>query len=291
MTGIKLIGNYEITERVLGKGSSGEVRLGRHLLSGLHVAVKILDISTMEPEALERLEREMYLLEEIKDLPSVSHLLDSLTDEFHIYLIYELLQGQNLLDLMMTCGQFRLEEDVARATFLQLVRIVQSCHEREICHLDIKLENVVYDFVKQSLILIDFEFGSRFRKREPVSVKNRSGSPQYCAPEIYYSTDDYDGTRADVWSLGVLLYVLVSGEFPFADDTGGEVDIERIFQKKISSDFNLPSDVFSPHLADLLRSIFQVDPRNRPSTENLLLHPWLLSPSSSSQQSLYKSVA
>ena len=157
----------------------------------------------------------------------------------------------------------------ARTIFKKIVMAVDELHSNNICHLDLKLENIIYDAKKSSVTLIDFGFADVTKDENSSNeriLKNYRGSKHYTAPEILHKTP-YLGTKADVWALGVLLYIFVVKKFPFP---GKAVPIEQAVLAPVHYPSTLPSTV-----VNLLESMLKIDASARTNTKAILQHPWL----------------
>lgn len=164
----------------------------------------------------------------------------------------------------------RLGEAEARRYFSQIVQAVAFCHSKKVAHLDLKPENVF--IVDGNVKLGDFELSHNWNGQENSNFDLQIGTVYYAAPEVNITTGPYCSWRADMWSLGVLLYVIVAGTWPYRGSTYEQVEAEarrgRIF---------FPKTDFSPSLQDLLLRLLSRDPLQRLSCEEVLSHPWLAS--------------
>lgn len=209
---------YELNcQKPLGTGSFGVVVVGRHRDTARLFAIKIVDKACH----LTRIEREIKLMSDV-DHANIARL-------FHIYdapdtvcFVMDLCTGGHLGDLLSYGGKSHLEESRARVLITQLVSAVAHLHSRGICHRDIKLQNILMehrDYVTAQIKLIDFGFATRFIGLTP--LKTRCGTPYTTAPEVY--RESYD-ERCDLWSIGVVSYILLSGYRPFvAVDLPGDL--------------------------------------------------------------------
>ena len=157
----------------------------------------------------------------------------------------------------------------ARTIFKKIVMAVDELHSNNICHLDLKLENIIYDPKKLNVTLIDFGFADVTKDENSSNeriLKKYRGSKHYTAPEILHKVP-YHGTKADVWALGVLLYILVVKKFPFPGKT---VPIEEAVLAPVNYPNTLP-----PTLVNLMDSMLKFEPSLRTNTKAILQHPWL----------------
>lgn len=140
----------------------------------------------------------------------------------------------------------------------------------------------MYDIPKDQIVLIDFGFAQLFDQSNPVSITKRSGSVEYCAPEVYFASE-YDGRQADVWSLGVLLFVLLFHHFPFPSPKHSKKgansrasrreEVEASFAEKAAGSLVMPAGA-SYEVKSLLRSMLSPDPTLRLTTTQIMRHPW-----------------
>jgi len=195
----------------------------------------------------------------------------------HVYQIYDVVDGKDLLELFNS-NPSALTENLIRYVFSQVVEVVHRVHQRGVVHLDIKPENVMFDTSKGQIVLIDFGFSEMFDLHDPITVTKKSGSIEYCAPEIYFESL-YDGRFADVWSLGVLLYVLLFRRFPFNIKVDKGVKMSRgdylqaMFEEKVTGSLLFP-DKTASSLRSLLCGMLAPNPEDRLSTGEILAHEW-----------------
>uniref|UniRef100_A0A8C4VJ22 non-specific serine/threonine protein kinase n=1 Tax=Gopherus evgoodei TaxID=1825980 RepID=A0A8C4VJ22_9SAUR len=201
------IGNYRLL-KTIGKGNFAKVKLARHVLTGREVAVKIIDKTQLNPTSLQKLFREVRIMK-ILNHPSIVKLFEVIETEKTLYLVMEYASGGEVFDYLVAHG--RMKEKEARAKFRQIVSAVQYCHQKYIVHRDLKAENLLLD-ADMNIKIADFGFSNEFTVGNKLDTF--CGSPPYAAPELFQGKK-YDGPEVDVWSLGVILYTLVSGSLPF----------------------------------------------------------------------------
>jgi len=146
---------------------------------------------------------------------------------------------------------------------------LRYCHSRCITHRDIKLENLLLDD-KNNMKIIDFGFSTCIPNDKRIKIF--CGTPSYMAPEIVLKTE-YCGPPADIWALGVLMFTIISGSFPYRGATD-----EELYSKIQRADYHLPSDLkksLSPESQDLLARLFSISADERPTAKQILQHPWL----------------
>lgn len=254
--------------KVLGTGSFGEVRLAWHRLAGVKVAIKSYEKSRItDASQWKRVQQEVEVLQRLNH-PHVLRMFETIDTPKRIHIATEFCSGGNLCTYVK--GKGRLSEAEARRIFTQLLAGIEYLHAQGIVHRDIKLENVLFADEKQdSVKLVDFGFAvlvaDPWRR-----LRVFCGTPSYMAPEICQRRE-YLGRPVDVWSLGVLLYAMLVGRFPFAGKTYPD-----LYKRIIAGQINFP-DHLSPSSRDLLRRMLTVDPARRLSMPHVETHPWVLS--------------
>ncbi|TFY69360.1 hypothetical protein EVJ58_g468 [Rhodofomes roseus] len=252
---IRVVGNYTLG-KVIGEGTYGKVRLGVHRLTGTRVAIKQI------PKAMSAsLTREIHHHRQLHH-PHITQLYEVIATESNIWLVTELCSGGELFDFLAEKG--RLNEEEARVIFGQLCLAVAYVHSKGIVHRDLKLENVLLD-EHCRLKLGDFGFTREFERG--ILLETFCGTTGYASPEMLMAKK-YLGPEVDVWSLGVILYTLLTGTLPFDDD-----DENVMKEKVIRGEFEDP-EWLSDEPRDLLQSILQTDPDKRATIAQILAHPW-----------------
>ncbi|CAL0331720.1 unnamed protein product [Lupinus luteus] len=190
----------------------------------------------------------------------------------HLALVLEYAAGGELFDRI--CNHGPLTEDLARFFFQQLISGVGYCHSMQICHRDLKVENILLDGNSVPLLKIcDFGFSkSNVLHSRP---KSTVGTPTYVAPEVFLR-QEYDGKAADVWSCGVILYTMLVGAYPFEDPEYPK-NIKRMVQRIMNVQFSIPKGVhLSTECKNLLSLIFVADPVKRITISGIKQHPWFV---------------
>ncbi|CAJ0935509.1 unnamed protein product, partial [Mesorhabditis belari] len=255
------VGNYHIVKSI-GRGNFATVKLAKHEIAKTKVAVKIVDKTTIEPENLIKIEREIEILKRLEH-PHIVKLYEVMRSDRFIYIVTEYCSGGEMFETLVERG--RIAEDEARRWFSQAVSALAYCHEMGVVHRDLKAENVLID-KNNDIRIIDFGF-SNFQSAGHL-LKTSCGSPPYAAPELLLA-NDYDGTKADIWSLGVLLYIMVTGGFPFPGDS-----IDKLKRAIFSGPFKIPYFV-SVECSDLLRKMLVLTPAKRYNIQQVQQHRWL----------------
>ncbi|XP_051657817.1 SNF-related serine/threonine-protein kinase-like [Manacus candei] len=259
----KIAGLYDL-ERTLGKGHFAVVKLARHVFTGQRVAVKVIDKSKLAGEAAGQLLQEVRCMKLVQH-PNVVRLYEVIDTHAKLYLILELGDGGDMFDHIMR-HEGGLAEPRAKHYFAQIVHAISYCHKLHVVHRDLKPENVVF-FQEQGVVkLTDFGFSNRFQPGKMLTTS--CGSLAYSAPEILLG-DEYDAPAVDIWSLGVILYMLVCGHPPFQEANDSET-LTMIMDCR----YTVPPHV-SAQCADLISRMLQRDPKQRASLEQIEGHTWL----------------
>ncbi|TPX76729.1 hypothetical protein CcCBS67573_g02010 [Chytriomyces confervae] len=280
------IGPYTVG-KTLGVGSTGRVKLGTHVDTQQRVAIKIIPkdsitrkestgslestspgssppASPKETKLNEKTEREITIMKLIQH-PNVMQLYDVYETEKELYLILEHIEGGELFDYLVQQG--RLPEHEALDFFQQIAFGVDYCHRHLICHRDLKPENLLLD--KNNTVKVA-DFGMASLQVMGKMLETSCGSPHYASPEIIKGIK-YDGAAADVWSCGVILYALLTGNLPFDDE-----NIRKLLGKVKAGQFYMP-DHISPNARHLLSRMLVVSPQDRITMAEVFQHPWFTS--------------
>ncbi|KAG7492898.1 hypothetical protein MATL_G00019780 [Megalops atlanticus] len=255
------VGNYRLL-KTIGKGNFAKVKLARHVLTGREVAVKIIDKTQLNPTSLQKLFREVRIMK-ILNHPNIVKLFEVIETEKTLYLIMEYASGGEVFDYLVAHG--RMKEKEARAKFRQIVSAVQYCHQKRIVHRDLKAENLLLD-ADMNIKIADFGFSNEFTIGSKLDTF--CGSPPYAAPELFQGKK-YDGPEVDVWSLGVILYTLVSGSLPFDGQNLKELR-ERVLRGKYRIPFYMSTDC-----ENLLKKLLVLNPCKRGSLEQIMKDRWM----------------
>ncbi|XP_035236902.1 MAP/microtubule affinity-regulating kinase 3a isoform X8 [Anguilla rostrata] len=255
------IGNYRLL-RTIGKGNFAKVKLARHILTGREVAIKIIDKTQLNPTSLQKLFREVRIMK-ILNHPNIVKLFEVIETEKTLYLVMEYASGGEVFDYLVAHG--RMKEKEARAKFRQIVSAVQYCHQKHIVHRDLKAENLLLD-ADMNIKIADFGFSNEFTMGNKLDTF--CGSPPYAAPELFQGKK-YDGPEVDVWSLGVILYTLVSGSLPFDGQNLKELR-ERVLRGKYRIPFYMSTDC-----ENLLKRFLVLNPAKRGTLEQIMKDRWI----------------
>uniref|UniRef100_UPI00358F54A2 MAP/microtubule affinity-regulating kinase 3-like isoform X3 n=1 Tax=Myxine glutinosa TaxID=7769 RepID=UPI00358F54A2 len=255
------IGSYRLL-KTIGKGNFAKVKLARHVLTGREVAIKIIDKTQLNPSSLQKLFREVRIMK-LLNHPNIVKLFEVIETERTLYLVMEYASGGEVFDYLVTHG--RMKEKEARSKFRQIVSAVQYCHQKRIVHRDLKAENLLLDS-DMNIKLADFGFSNEFTPGGKLDTF--CGSPPYAAPELFQGKK-YDGPEVDVWSLGVILYTLVSGSLPFDGQNLKELR-DRVLRGKYRIPFYMSTECEA-----LLRRFLALQPHKRGSLEQIMKDRWM----------------
>ena len=255
------VGNY-IFQKTLGEGNFAKVKLAKHKLTSLEVAIKMIDKTQLDEKKLGKLYREVRIMKMLHH-PNIVKLYEVIETKSSVFLVMEYASGGELYDYLVVHG--RLKEKEARVKFNQILGAVNYCHKKRVIHRDLKAENLLLD-ANFNIKIADFGFSNLY---DPESqLETFCGSPPYAAPELFQGKA-YTGPEVDVWSLGVILYVLTTGYLPFDGKTLAEMR-ESVCKAKFRIPFYL-----SENTEKLLRKMLVKDPSKRATLDLLLDDPWL----------------
>ncbi|KAF2199137.1 Pkinase-domain-containing protein [Delitschia confertaspora ATCC 74209] len=288
------IGPWQLGKTV-GRGGCGRVRLVKHTTTGQYGAAKIISKATAEKvralslanlikSAEEEqsmfpggkvipfgLEREIVIMK-LLDHPNIVRLHDVWENRNELYLVMEYVQGGDLFQYMSEVGDLREIEVVH--LFRQIIAALLYCHRLKIYHRDLKPENILLDRTNWQIKLVDF--GMAALQPEGRKLSTPCGSPHYAAPEVI-KFKAYDGGMADVWSCGVILYVMLTRSPPFNNYTGDQQDdrgLRELFKAISQANYIMPDDL-SKEAQDLIRRILVPDPKRRIGIQQIWHHPFL----------------
>lgn len=257
----------------LGSGAYSVVLEARNKKTGEMVAVKCIDLNTLEVEATPGVDPLLPLKREIKIMKKVTHanvirLFEVFVDEEKFYMVMELMPGEELFQRIERQGNY--SEKQASRIFRQIVSAVKYLHEMGVAHRDLKPENLLVcgEGENEIVKLTDFGFAKYFLEDQ---LKTALGSPGYAAPELF-TADQYDES-VDMWSLGVICYVLLSGTPPFYGDT-----IKELTDKIVAAQFDFDDpcwDSVSDAAKDLICHLLVKDPKKRYTAQQTWENLWV----------------
>ena len=257
---------YRFESVTLGEGTYGFVRVATKLSTQERFAIKVVPKKRIKK--MEVLTREIAVMKQV-DHPNIVKLYETYEDARYIYLVMELCEGGELFDKLIEMGHFT--EQQAVLLFSQMLSAVAYLHSRNIAHRDLKPENFLFanaaDF--GSLKLIDFGLAKTVTPNDHLTTK--TGTCYYVSPEILKG--QYN-EKCDIWSLGVILFMMLSGYPPFDGSSDREI-IESVKKAQYAFDEDIWFTI-SPSAKDLISQMFEVDLNTRTTAEAALRHPWIL---------------
>ncbi|KAH7276839.1 hypothetical protein KP509_39G024200 [Ceratopteris richardii] len=258
------VGKYELG-RTLGEGTFAKVKSARNTVTGEDVAIKIINKEKiLKHKMVKQIKREISTMKLIKH-PNVVQLYEVMASKTNIYIVLEFVTGGELFDKIFRQG--KLKEDEARKYFQQLINAVDYCHSRQVYHRDLKPENLLLD-AEENLKVSDFGLSALPQQfREDGLLHTTCGTPNYVAPEVL-NDKGYQGATADLWSCGVILYVLMAGYLPF-----DEQNLMTLYKKIHKADFTCPA-WFSSGARKLISRILEPNPQKRITIREILENDW-----------------
>ena len=259
---IKQIGNYKLGIE-LGSGAFGKVVLGKHIITGETVAIKILDkkILNKTPEDYDLVKKEMSILKLVKH-KYIIQLYEILQTEKYIFIVMEYCEGKDFMDYIISKNN--LPESEALKYFQQLINALFYLHSQNIAHRDIKIDNILLDHNK-NLKLIDFGLSTKYQENK--LLDQPCGTIVYSAPEVLEGKL-YHGMLADIWSSGIVLYGMLCGYLPFSEENDS-INKKNIIEGK----YDIPDNI-SPSAKNLLKHILDINPVTRYTLKEIKDHPW-----------------
>lgn len=262
--------------RVIGAGSFGVVREGIKVATGKRFAVKTVSKvpkrGAPTPRYLLKLRAEVEVMQQLGLSLNAVHLHDVFEDDTNIHMVMELCEGGALLE--------RIESGLYSEAYISkvvrsILRFIAQCHAKGIIYRDVKPDNFLFLTTEPDspLKATDFGLSIRHASHEP-KLTSRSGTPAYMAPELVMQCYD---EKADIWSVGMLAYQLLTGRFPFWEDVRNET-LSDVWKAILSAeiDWNAPElQSLSPSARDFLERLLQRNPVLRPCAAEALEHPWL----------------
>ncbi|KAK9267913.1 hypothetical protein L1049_010350 [Liquidambar formosana] len=258
-----LLGKYEIG-KLLGHGTFAKVYHARNIKSDEGVAIKVIDKEKILKSGLiAHIKREISILRRVRH-PNIVQLFEVMATKAKIYFVMEYVRGGELFNKV---AKGRLKEEVARKYFQQLISAVGFCHARGVFHRDLKPENLLLD-ENGDLKVSDFGLSAVADQiKQDGLFHTFCGTPAYVAPEVL-ARKGYDAAKVDIWSCGVILFVLMAGYLPFHDQ-----NIMAMYKKIYKGEFRCPR-WFSPELMRLLRRLLDTNPETRITIPEIMENRW-----------------
>ncbi|KAF9621885.1 hypothetical protein IFM89_028473 [Coptis chinensis] len=258
-----LLGRYEIG-KLLGTGTFAKVYHARNIQTGESVAIKVLDKEKiLKGGLIGHIKREISILRRVRH-PNIVQLFEVMATKAKIYFVMEYVKGGELFNKV---AKGRLKEEVARKYFQQMISAVAFCHARGVFHRDLKPENLLLD-ENGDLKVSDFGLSAVAEQiKQDGLFHTFCGTPAYVAPEVL-GRKGYDAAKVDIWSCGVILFVLMAGYLPFHDQ-----NIMVMYKKIYKGEFRCPR-WFSPDLTRLLKRILDINPVTRITIPEVMESKW-----------------
>lgn len=280
--------DFEITQingkeynfkKIIGSGGTSTVYLGYKDIANnnnnendnndVKYAIKVINL---EKCSTSRIEKEIDILTKIRDVPNTSTLIDYElnNEEKQYYMVFKLIPGNELFDFV---EEFEngVPEYIVKRIFKKICEALKRIHDLNIAHMDLKLENIMYYPETGEVTIIDFGFSTEEKK----SI-NCCGTPDYISPEVANNgprglfKSEYDGKIADMWSLGVILYIMLCGDYPYNGNR-----VSSLFDNIIYGRYATPSDTLSQTAIDLIAGLLNHKTKERLTVDEVLEHPFL----------------
>ena len=257
------INQFQIKE-IIGEGMFGKVKLAIHLLTNEKVAIKIFDKGKINSKKeKEYIEREISILKKLNHYNTIK-LFNLIQNDDFIYLIQEYISGKELLHFIEN-NENLSEKDICKL-YQQIISGIEYMHEIGIAHRDLKLENILLNY-KKDIKIIDFGLSNKYDRDIDELLHSSCGSPCYAAPEMIKGME-YHGINTDIWSSGIILYIMLCKKFPFNDKNNS-----KLYQKILSGKFLIPNNL-SNEAKDLIINLLKVNPQERIKMRDIKNHPW-----------------
>ncbi|KAM7265255.1 hypothetical protein ACFE04_002938 [Oxalis oulophora] len=261
---INLFGKYDVG-KLLGCGAFAKVYHARNVETGHNVAIKAVSKQKVAKSGLAvHVKREVSIMHRLRH-PNIVQLHEVLATKTQIYFVMEFAKGG---ELFAKVAKGRFGENLSRRYFRQLISAVGYCHARGVFHRDLKPENLLLD-ENWDLKVSDFGLSARVKDqaRPDALLHTLCGTPAYVAPEIL-GKKGYHGAKSDIWSCGVILFVLNAGYLPF-----NEANLMMMYRKIYNGEFRCPKWT-SPELKHLLHRLLDTNPNTRITIDEIINDPW-----------------
>ncbi|CAI2359850.1 unnamed protein product [Moneuplotes crassus] len=261
----KLLEKYRISHGVIGEGAFGKVYKGTSIEDSQNkVAIKAFKKKQLFDDDVKSIESEIKVLCQL-DHPNIIKYYESFADEGNMYIVTDYIKGQTL-SKMLEKVSFALSETEAARVLYQLASALNHCHSKHIMHRDIKPANIMVD-TKMHVTLIDFGLSNVFSKKK--ILRSACGTPSFMSPETI--TGSYN-EKCDVWSFGILMYLLLTGRLPFSGETPRDL-LSEALSCQLQLESSLWEDI-SKDAKNLIKKIISTDVKERYSIQKVLEHPW-----------------
>ncbi|XP_027926280.1 calcium-dependent protein kinase 32 [Vigna unguiculata] len=267
-TGREIEARY-LLGRELGRGEFGVTYLCTDKESGEELACKSISKKKLRTAIdIEDVRREVEIMRHLPQHPNIVTLKDTYEDDNAVHLVMELCEGGELFDRIVARGHYT--ERAAAAVTKTIVEVVQMCHKHGVMHRDLKPENFLFANKKETAALKTIDFGLSVFFKPGERFNEIVGSPYYMAPEVLKR--NY-GPEVDIWSAGVILYILLCGVPPFWAET--EQGVAQAIIRSVVDFKRDPWPKVSDNAKDLVKKMLDPDPRRRLTAQEVLDHPWL----------------
>lgn len=262
-----IFGKFEMG-RLLGKGTFAKVYYGKNLTTNESVAIKVINKEQLKKAGtMDQIKREISIMKLVRH-PNIVQLKEVMATKGKIFVVMEYVKGG---ELFAKVAKGKLSEDLARKYFQQLIGAIDFCHSRGVSHRDLKPENLLLD-EDENLKVSDFGLSALpAHLRQDGLLHTQCGTPSYVAPEVLRHKG-YDGAKADIWSCGVVLFVLLAGSLPFHHE-----NVMRMYRKVLKAQYEIPA-WFSDEAKQLVSRLLVTDPNQRLSIADIVKEPWFLLP-------------
>ena len=259
----KIKKEYRLSDNPLGQGAFGEVRKAVHIQSGMERAIKIIYKANTSEEERQKIFREVEILQRL-DSPNIVKIYEFFEDSRFIYIVMDVIEGGELFDRIQEVQRF--SEKKAADYFKQILTGVNYLHKSNIVHRDLKPENILFDGAG-NLTIVDFGTSKMYDKRK--KMKKTHGTPYYIAPEVLKGSYD---EKCDVWSCGVILYILLSGFPPFNGNDDDDI-LDSVLEGRFTFNVKEFKNV-SEQAKDLITQLLTYNHKSRVSIAQALEHEW-----------------
>jgi len=262
------------TGPILGSGVSGIVRLVKHSRTGIEYAVKCLDLGLVDDrKSIEQIKQEIFIMCEL-DHPLINRLIEVYETSDKIYMVQDLCSGGELFDRLDEQPDYHYTEKECAFLVKQMLSVIRYMHSKGVAHRDLKLENFLFSTKEENSLLKLIDFGSSKYFRSGELLHDCVGTPYTVAPEVIKGSYD---ERCDLWAIGVITYVLLSGEAPFGG-CGGPESLFVIRDNILRGNFKFePEEIWSnisQNAKDFIMSLLVIDPNKRPTAREAQMSPW-----------------
>lgn len=257
--------------RTLGQGSFATVKLALEIANGKKWAIKIIKRSALTVDDAESLKSEMTVIQKLNH-PNIVAVHEIFDAPHFCYIVMECMTGGEMFDRIISKEHY--SEAEARVAAFQILSAIDYCHDQKVVHRDLKPENLLYSSPDNDAVLKLADFGLAKIVKPHELMHNQCGTPGYVAPEVLTSTTAHGyGFECDLWSIGVIIYILICGFPPFYDD-----DTDVLFSYIANAQFEYLSpywDDVSPDVKDLINHLLVADPLQRYTAKQALQHSWI----------------